>query len=200
MVELKRGIPKKVVLYVSASVRYVLTLDESIRRELPFPGQVSFEDGRVGYFLLAEAGFPYLAYALFSHDKPRDERERRLFYDRLITADIEDVLRSKFPYFFYIFTVRPFSLLDAAGDEVQRFYEWAEKLTLEEVKAMLDKLEELEKQQRVKPEIIYDSPEWCLRSIKNLAALLRWALDERTRFNVSLEVTVSPRRDEPHVY
>ncbi|MEM1930144.1 MAG: hypothetical protein QXH81_09260, partial [Thermofilaceae archaeon] len=106
MVELKRGIPKKVLPYVSAPVDYVLTLDESIRRELPFPGHVSFSDGRVGYFLLAEAGFPYLAYALFSHDKPRDERERRLFYDRLITADIKHVLRSKFPYFFYIFIIR----------------------------------------------------------------------------------------------
>jgi len=200
MVELKRGIPKKVVLYVSAPVDYVLTLDESVRRELPFPAPASFEDGRVGYFLFAEAGFPYLAYALFSMDETCDEKERRLYYSRLITADIEDVLRSKFPYFFYIFTVRPFSLLDAAGDEVQRFYEWAERLTLGDVEAMLDKLEELEKQQRVEPEIIYDSPEWCLRSVRNTAALLRWALDERTRFDVSLRVTVSPRRDEPHVY
>ena len=199
MVELKRGIPKKILLDVTASVRYVLTLDESVRRELPPPEGASFEDGRVGYFILAEAGSPYLAYALFSHDKPRDEKERRLYYSRLITADIEDVLRSKFPYFFYIFTVRPFSLLDAAGDEVQRFIEWAERLTLEEVKAMLDKLEELEEQQRVEPEIIYDSPEWCLRSIRNTAALLRWALDERTREDVSLVVTINPRLDEPGV-
>ncbi|MEM2293875.1 MAG: hypothetical protein QXX41_11425, partial [Nitrososphaerota archaeon] len=77
--------------------------------------------------------------------------------------------------------------------------EWAEKLTLEEVKAMLEKLEELEKQQRVEPEIIYNSPEWCLKNLKNMAALLRWFIDERTREDVSLVVTINPRIDEPGV-
>ncbi|MEM4563539.1 MAG: hypothetical protein QXI55_06405 [Thermofilum sp.] len=82
---------------------------------------------------------------------------------------------------------------------MRRFFELAERLTLEEVKAMLDKLEELEKQQRVKPEIIYDSPEWCLKNLKSMDALLRWALDERTRQYVTLVATVNPRLDEPGV-
>jgi len=187
------------VLSVWAPVRYVLTLDESIRRELPFPEQAFFSDGRVGYFLLAEAGFPYLAYQLFSDDKPRDEKERRLYYNRVITAHIEKVLRHKFPFRFYSFSIWWVKLLDVAGDEVQRFIEWAEKLTLGDVEAMLEKLEELEKQQRVEPEIIYNSPEWCLKNLKIMAALLRWALDERTREDVSLVVTINPRLDEPGV-
>ena len=189
------------MLSVWAPVRYVLTLDESIRRELPFPEQAFFSDGRVGYFLLAEAGFPYLAYQLFSDDKPRDEKEKTLYYNRVITADIHDVLKEKFPYRYYDFSYNwervrlnaPKEVLD----EVQRFYEWAEKLTLEEVKAMLEKLEELEEQQRVKPEIIYNSPEWCLRNLRIIAALLRWFMDERTGINVVLKVNISRRSDEP---
>ncbi|MEM1868112.1 MAG: hypothetical protein QXI55_06400 [Thermofilum sp.] len=47
----------------------------------------SFYDGRVGYFILAEAGFPHLAYALFSLDEPCDERESTLYSIRTLIID-----------------------------------------------------------------------------------------------------------------
>ncbi|MEM4005751.1 MAG: hypothetical protein QXM43_08995, partial [Desulfurococcaceae archaeon] len=50
----------------------------------------------------------------------------------------------KKPLRFYTFYYTE-SLRDYLEDEMRRFVEWAEKLTLEEVEAMLDKLEELEK-------------------------------------------------------
>jgi len=204
MVELQRGIYRRVAIGLWAPVEKILEFEGEVKKgRLPLTAQAIFDDGRVGYFLLAEAGFPYLAYALFSDDKPRDEKEKTLYYNRVITADIHDVLKEKFPYRYYDFSYNwervrlnaPKEVLD----EMQRFIEWAEKLTLEEVKAMLEKLEELEKQQRVEPEIIYNSPEWCLRNLRIIAALLRWFIDERTGINVVLVVGVCRRIGEPGV-
>ena len=198
MVELNRAIPRRVVLCIKTYLDDIRSLDESVWKELPFPEPASFSDGRVGYFLLAEAGFPYLAYALFGDDKPRDEKEEALYYTRDITVDIGKVLFN-LPFRFYDFTIYWPKVLEVAGNEVQRFLEWAEKLTLGDVEAMLDWLEELERQQRVEPEIYYDPDEECLKSIKNLAELMRWLLDERTRQYVTLVATVNPRLDEPGV-
>jgi len=195
MVELERGIERRVILDISMDVDEIRLLDESVWKDLPFPEQASFPDGRVGYFILTEAGFPYLAYALFSEDEPRDEKERSLLEIRSIWVNITTLLYKK-PLRHYTFTYwRP--LTYHLEDEMRRFIEWAEKLTLEDVKAMLDKLEELEKQQKPTPEIDYPSDEGCLKSIKNLAALLCWLLDERTKHSSILKIGVAPRIDEP---
>ncbi|MEM3964505.1 MAG: hypothetical protein QW584_02135, partial [Thermofilaceae archaeon] len=82
---------------------------------------------------------------------------------------------------------------------VRRYIEWAEKLTLEEVEAMLDKLEELAEQRKLEPKLLPDSAKGCLESLKNVALQLRWLLDESTRDHVILRVTVWPRVDEPGV-
>ncbi|MEM1522887.1 MAG: hypothetical protein QXU69_07665 [Thermofilaceae archaeon] len=204
MVELQRGIYRSVAIRLWAPVEKILEFEEEVKKgRLPLTAQVIFDDGRVGYFLLTEAGFPYLAYALFSDDKPRDEGEKALYRHRVITADIHDVLKEKFPYRYYDFSYNwervrlnaPKEVLD----EMQRFIEWAEKLTLEDVEVMLDKLVKLEEQQRVEPEIIYNSPEWCLRNLRIIAALLRWFIDERTREDVVLVVGVCRRIGEPGV-
>ncbi|MEM3974888.1 MAG: hypothetical protein QW320_11020 [Ignisphaera sp.] len=203
MVELQRGVYRRVAIGLWAPVEKILEFEGEVKKgRLPLTAQAIFDDGRVGYFLLAEAGFPYLAYALFSHDKPRDEGEGVLYRHRLIISEIHDVLLKKeFPYryysFFYTWERVRLNAPKEVLDEMQRFLEWAEGLTLEEVEAMLEKLEELEKQQRVEPEIIYNSPEWCLRNLRIIAALLRWFMDERTGINVVLKVNISRRSDEP---
>ncbi|MEM4539764.1 MAG: hypothetical protein QXF02_06335, partial [Candidatus Korarchaeota archaeon] len=143
MVELERGIFRRVILDVATTLHSIKMLDESVWKELPLPEEASFPDGRVAYFILAEAGFPYLAYALFSNDKPRDEKEIILREIRDICTSITTLLYKK-PLRFYTFYYTE-SLRDYLEDEVRRFVKWAEKLTLEEVEAMLDKLEELEK-------------------------------------------------------
>ncbi|MEM3974846.1 MAG: hypothetical protein QW320_10805, partial [Ignisphaera sp.] len=102
--------------------------------------------------------------------------------------------RRRFYAFYYTESLR-----DDLEDEMRRFVEWAEKLTLEEVEAMLDKLEGLEKQRRLKPRIDYPSAKECLESLKNVALQLRWLLDERTDYHVALGISVAPRIDEPGV-
>ncbi|MEM0376856.1 MAG: hypothetical protein QXI90_03690 [Thermofilum sp.] len=197
MVELKRGIYRRVVLDLSIDIDELRMLDEAVWKELPFPKQASFPDGRVAYFILAEAGLPYLAYALFSEDEPRDEKERILRGKRSVCTSITTLLYKK-PLRFYTFSYWH-SLHEELEDEMRRYIEWAEGLTLEEVGAMLDKLEELEKQQKLKPRIDYPSAEWCLESLKKVAAMLRWLLDERANYHVLLKVGVAPRVDEPGV-
>ncbi|MEM4004127.1 MAG: hypothetical protein QXM43_00660, partial [Desulfurococcaceae archaeon] len=85
MVELQRGIYRRVAIRLWAPVEKILEFEGEVKKgRLPLTAQAIFDDGRVGYFLLAEAGFPNLAYALFSHDKPRDEGEGVLYRHRLI--------------------------------------------------------------------------------------------------------------------
>ncbi|MEM0495261.1 MAG: hypothetical protein QXU72_08385 [Thermofilum sp.] len=196
MVELERGIFRRVILDVATTLHSIKMLEKK-GLELPLPEEASFPDGRVAYFILAEAGFPYLAYALFSNDKPRDEKEIILREIRDICTSITTLLYKK-PLRFYTFYYGV-SLRDYLEDEMRCFIEWAEKLTLEEVEAMLDKLEELEKQRRLKPRIDYPSAKGCLESLKNVALQLRWLLDERTDYHVALAIEVAPRIDEPGV-
>ncbi|MEM4444596.1 MAG: hypothetical protein QXJ21_04420 [Thermofilum sp.] len=197
MVELERGIYRRVILSIWAPL-YTIESCEKLGWELPFPDQASFEDGRVGYFLLAEAGFPYLAYALFSEDEPRDGKEDGLRYMRTIIAPFGTLQHEGWPHRFYSFSYS-FSLGFDLGDEVRRYIEWAERLTLEEVEAMLGKLLELAEQRKLEPELLPDPAEACLESLKNVALQLRWLLDESTRDHVILRVTVWPRVDEPGV-
>lgn len=90
MVEVERGVYKR----VGFSLWATLSTYEYLRREgllkLPVPEGASSADGRVGYFLLAEAGFPYLAYALFSLSDPRDKAELPSWSPRTIFEHIEN--------------------------------------------------------------------------------------------------------------
>ncbi|MEM2677533.1 MAG: hypothetical protein QXU62_02725 [Thermofilaceae archaeon] len=115
MVELERGIFRKVVLDVATTLHSIKMLEKK-GLELPLPEEASFPDGRVAYFILAEAGFPYLAYALFSDDKPRDEKERILREIRSIRIRISTLLYRK-PLRFYIFYYKK-SLRDYLEDEM----------------------------------------------------------------------------------
>ncbi|MEM2410034.1 MAG: hypothetical protein QXL64_05120 [Thermofilaceae archaeon] len=199
MVELERGIYRRVILSIWAPL-HSLKNCEKLGWELPpFPDQASFEDGRVGYFLLAEAGFPYLAYALFSEDEPRDEKEDGLRYMRTIITPFGTLQHEGWPHRFYSFSYN-FSLGFDLGDEMRRYIEWAEKLTLGDVEAMLEKLEELAEQLKLEPELLPMSAEWCLESLKNTAHQLRWLLEEHIiGVGGRLVVKVWPRVDEPGV-
>ncbi|MEM4666806.1 MAG: hypothetical protein QW498_05895 [Thermofilum sp.] len=196
MVELERGIFRRVILDVATTLHSIKMLEKK-GLELPLPEEASFPDGRVAYFILAEAGFPYLAYALFSDDKPRDEKEEGVRMLRTYCIHAIMLLRRRRRRFYAFYYTE--SLRDDLEDEMRRFVEWAEKLTLEEVEAMLDKLEGLEKQRRLKPRIDYPSAKECLESLKNVALQLRWLLDERTDYHVALAIEVAPRIDEPGV-
>ncbi|MEM4679849.1 MAG: hypothetical protein QXL98_02795 [Thermofilaceae archaeon] len=210
MVELKRGIFRRVILDISIDVDEIRMLDESVWKELPFPKQASFPDGRVAYFILAEAGFPYLAYALFSMGEPRDRKEALLLRIRYAFDLIDRLKGGERPLEFHGFAY-DIRLILYFGGEVRRCVEWAERLTLEEVKVMLRRLLKLAKQREFEPGLMIDPvllfhpddysieglARGCLESLRNLAALLRWLLDERTRDACVLEVSVTRRVGVP---
>ena len=60
MVELQRGIYRSVAIRLWAPVEKILEFEEEVKKgRLPLTAQAIFDDGRVGYFLLAEACLLY---------------------------------------------------------------------------------------------------------------------------------------------
>ncbi|MEM0216823.1 MAG: hypothetical protein QW394_10215 [Thermofilaceae archaeon] len=197
MVELKRGVEKRVAVSIDFTANEIRGLIKWLGCDVAIPEAARFSDGRVGYFILTEAGSPYLAYALFSMDEPRDEKERLLLGRRSVSTFMDILLERKALPRVHSFLYNYINIADLVEDEMRHYVEWAERLTLEDVKAMLEKLEELERQQRVEPEIVVPPEEYLLEELKKLAGTLRWFLDEQTRAYGSLVVSFLPRLDEP---
>jgi len=195
-VELERGVNKRVGIELWVMPRLIEGYGREGREPLPTPDSVHFSNGRIGYFFLARAGFPYLAYALFSMDEPRDEKERELLRRRIIFEGICALARRRWPPRYYSFAYDA-GLVDVLGDEVRRYIEWAEKLEIEDVDDMRRELNELLGQPEDRPENEFWFARSCFDDLKKLAALLRWLLDERTRDACILEVRVTRRVDEP---
>lgn len=187
-----RGVPKRVSITLWIEAGGYAYLKNQI--SLPLPKETTFFDGRIAYALLTAAGFPHLAYALFSQDVPLDDieellssiREVNIVYDHLRNREYER------KDYYFDFTYDHNLLLFLKG-EIEGFTQWADELKPENLEKILEHvLAELENQP------IHDRPlevqnlENCLENLRNLALQLTWLTDEKARYFCLLRVSIAP--------